>query len=204
MRLNLGCGAHTPAGWVNVDYALGARLARNPVARRMAKSLRIFSLDWNDRIFIHNLTRTFPWPEGCAEAVYCSHSLEHFTREEGLFIVSEAFRVLAHQGVIRILVPDLRFLVDRYLTGSLPAEHFVEALGVLYRTGGKGLKAKLVPFIQYPHKCMYDSKSLVTLLEQAGFTAAIRGPFESLIKDINEIESFGRTEAAVIVEGIKI
>ena len=29
MKLNLGCGSHAPHGWVNVDYALGARFAKD-------------------------------------------------------------------------------------------------------------------------------------------------------------------------------
>jgi hypothetical protein len=44
LRLHLGCGPCTPAGWVNVDYALGARLARiaplRPLLRAFAPHVR--------------------------------------------------------------------------------------------------------------------------------------------------------------------
>src|SRR5882762_7720591 len=83
IKLNLGCGAHVPSGWINVDYAPGARLARAPLFRRINKRLRLFALDWDDHIFIHDLTRPLPWKDSSVDVVYSSHTLEHFSREQG-------------------------------------------------------------------------------------------------------------------------
>jgi len=33
MKLNLGCGNQVVEGWVNVDYALGARFAKIPFSK---------------------------------------------------------------------------------------------------------------------------------------------------------------------------
>ena len=134
---------------------------------------------------------------------YSSHTLEHFTREEGQFIIFEAFRVLKPGGTIRIVVPDLRRFVDRYLNQEIPADHFVEDLGVLYQKNKNSLKTKLGPFIQFPHQCMYDAETLLSLLKRAGFKASIRKPFDSAIKEITDIELPVRAIGAVIVEGLK-
>ena len=35
IKLNLGCGDRTPEEWVNVDYALGARIFKNTAFSRL-------------------------------------------------------------------------------------------------------------------------------------------------------------------------
>ena len=203
MRLNLGCGSQLPEGWINVDYALGARIARIPLFRAVNKRLRLFRMDWNDSIFLHDLTRPFPWPDNSVAAVYSSHTLEHMSRAQGQTFLRQCNRVLEPGGVIRIVVPDLACVVRRYLDGGLPAEDFVEALGVLYLETGGRWKRRLAPFVQYPHKCMYDAAALTRGLASAGFDASARGAFDSAIEGIADIEMESRTRDAVIVEGIK-
>ena len=203
MRLNLGCGSQLPEGWINVDYALGARIARVPLFRSVNRKLRLFRMEWDDSIFLHDLTRPFPWADNSVRAVYSSHTLEHMTKEQGRRFLEQCYRVLEPGGVIRIVVPDLSCAVKRYLDGSLPAENFVEHLGVLFIESGSPWKNRLAPFIQYPHKCMYDTPALVRCLAAVGFEAAGRDPFDSAIEDIGAIEMESRTRDAVIVEGIK-
>ena len=203
MRLNLGCGAQLPGGWVNVDYALGARIARIPLFRAVNQRLRLFNMDWSDGIVLHNLTHRFPWADSSVDAVYSSHTLEHMSREQGRDFLRQCCRVLKPGGVIRIVVPDLSSVVQRYLDGNLHAEDFVEALGVLYIDSGGRWKNRLAPFIQYPHKCMYDTPALVRCMSAAGFDARGRAPFDSAIEGIADIEMESRTREAVIVEGVK-
>jgi predicted SAM-dependent methyltransferase len=133
MKLNLGCGPQVPAGWINVDYAFGARLAAKPLFRSVNKRLKLFAVDWNDSIFIHNLTERFPWRDGTVHTVYSSHTLEHLSRQEGLFFLRESQRVLKPGGIIRIVVPDLVAFVNSYVKGDIRADSFVESLGVLYK-----------------------------------------------------------------------
>ncbi len=203
MKINLGCGAQVVEGWVNVDYALGAKIAKVPAFRVVNSRLHLFNLNWDDRIFLHDLTTRFPWQDSTVEAAYSSHTLEHMSRDDGRRFVSECFRVLRPGAVLRIVIPDLRAVVDRYLTGELVAEHFVEELGVLYESSGSSIKTRLAPLMQYPHKCMYDVQALERLLGSVGFDARACAPFDSRIQNIKDIEIAGRTEQAVIVEGIK-
>lgn len=203
VKLNLGCGGQVLDGWINVDYALGARLMKVPFFRAINQRLRLFDLDWNDKIFLHNLTKPFPWQSGSVDVTYSSHTLEHMSREEGRQFLSECFRVLRPGGVIRIIVPDLRWYVDDYINGKIKAEDFLEKLDVLYLSSPNALKSKMAPFIQFPHKCMYDNERLVAVLKDIGFDASVRAPFDSEIDDIRQIEIGGRTDNAVVVEGRK-
>jgi len=203
MKLNLGCGSQVLDGWVNVDYALGARLMKVPLFRTFNRKVRLFNLDWNDKIFLHNLSKRFPWADSSADIVYSSHTLEHFSKQDGRRFVSECHRVLRKNGILRIIVPDLGAIVADYIEGRIFADDFVEKLGVLYGDRDNLLKKQLAAFFQFPHKCMYDGSSLLSILNETGFDASARAAFDSDIGDIRLLELDGRTEKAVIVEGRK-
>ncbi len=203
LKLNLGCGSSTPNGWVNVDYALGARLARIPMFRTVNKRIKLFNLDWNDSIHIHNLTKPLPWKDASIDVVYTSHTLEHFPQRGGLNLLKECHRILRQGGIIRIVVPDLAAIVKRYLDGKIRADEFIENLHVLYSGEDSSLKSKLAPFFRFPHKCMYDTPTLLSILQELKFEARERKPFDSDIEDIRSIEIQSRTADAVIIEGRK-
>lgn len=203
MKLNLGCGSQVPPGWINVDYALGAKLMKLPFFRVINRKIGLFNLDWSDEVHIHNLSTPFPWSDASADIVYCSHTLEHFSKQDGRNFLNECFRVLKPSGVIRIVVPDLRYIISQYNNGSLPADDLIQELGVLYEGSSNRFKKFFSHFIQYPHRCMYDESRLTAVLEEIGFGATPRKPFDSKIPDIDIIEREGRTINAVIVEGIK-
>jgi ubiquinone/menaquinone biosynthesis C-methylase UbiE len=203
MKLNLGCGSQVPDGWVNVDYALGARLMKIPLFRMLNKKIKLFNLDWNEKIYLHDLTKKFPWNDSSIDIVYSSHTLEHFSKNDGQSFLAECYRVLRKDGVIRIVVPDLRHIVIEYIEARIYADDFVEAVGVLYENSNNKLKNKLLPFLQFPHKCMYDNSRLLKILSEIGFQAASRSAFDSNIEDIRLVELESRTKNAVIVEGRK-
>jgi predicted SAM-dependent methyltransferase len=203
MKLNLGCSNRVIEGWINVDYSLGAKFMKISLFRAINKTVRLFNQDWDGRIYIHDLTKKFPWADSTVDTIYCSHILEHFTREDGQRFLKECHRVLRKNGIIRIIVPDLRYIVREYIEGRVNAENFLENLDVLYSNGKSRLKNKLYPFIQFPHKCMYDSQRLISILNEVGFHVASKVEFDSNITDINQIELKERTENAVIVEGYK-
>lgn len=203
MRLNLGCGMQVVDGWLNVDYSLGARLTKIPLLGVLVKKLGIFNVNWDSRIYIHNLTRRFPWADGTVTEIYSSHTLEHLSCEQGRAFLAECFRVLSSNGRIRILVPDLRAIVDSYRNGDMKADEFLSRLGVLYSSYQSGLKNSIAPFVQFPHKCMYDESALCRIMKEAGFEPNARAAFESDIGGIETIEIESRTHNAVIVEATK-
>jgi SAM-dependent methyltransferase len=204
LKLNLGCGDHTPAGWINVDYAVGARLAQLPLFGLLNSRLRLFNLDWDKGILAHNLTKPFPWSDDSVDAIYSSHTLEHMTREQGRTFLEECYRVLKPGGIIRIVVPDLEQIVKKYSDGELPADRFVDALGVSFSDPKDGpLKRRLAFLIRYPHKCMYDSKSLSNAMKEAGFDSRPRKKLDSDIEDIDKVELRDLMDGSIIIEGKK-
>ena len=202
-NINLGCGAQIIDGWINVDYSLGAVFAKLPLFSTLNRVFHVFGQEWDPRIALYDLRKPFPWADDSADVVYTSHTLEHFSREDGLRFLHECFRILKPEGVIRILVPDLAHNIAQYNAGQLRADAFVEGLGVLYGLGKTSWKKRLAPLVEYPHKCHYDTPTLVTILQEIGFTARGRQPYDSEINGIARIEDEGRTRHAVIVEGRK-
>ena len=203
IKLNLGCGKQVVNGWINVDYSLGARLLKFRIVRFLNKKFNFFKLNWDKRIFIHNLLKTFPWSNNSLDVIYSSHTLEHFSKTEGRFLLSESYRVLKYGGIIRIIVPDLKTPINEYVSGNLKADDFINRLGVLYHKSDNPIKNLIMPLMQFPHKCWYDNQSLIDLFNDLGFETKIMKPFESKIDCIQSIELKDRTINSVIIEGVK-
>ena len=91
-KLNFGCGKRFAPGWTNIDFHSDS-----------------------DQIQRVNLLKGFPFADEYFDVVYSSHVLEHFTPDQALFLLKEAWRVLKPQGILRISVPDLEGICREYL-----------------------------------------------------------------------------------------
>ena len=97
MRVNLGCGDHPLAGWVNVDADLECPAD------------------------VFTVLPTLPFSDASCEEVYAGHLLEHFTREDAAVLLRECFRCLVPGGRLGVLVPDTRAIMGAWL-GQVPAK----------------------------------------------------------------------------------
>lgn len=124
--LNFGCGNRFSPEWTNIDFD-----ARSP------------------GVIQCNLLKGFPFRDNSFDAVYSSHVLEHFTLNQGAYLLKEAFRVLRPGGLIRTVVPDLESAIREYVRvvqhqdGSLFAEKqhewiMLELLDQLVRAENQG------------------------------------------------------------------
>jgi predicted SAM-dependent methyltransferase len=99
LYINLGCGARVREGWINADFT---------------QTL--------PGVMVCDLTRALPFGDESAVVVYASHVLERFNRDDALCFLQECRRILKPGGVLRLVVPDLSWLVDSYRT-NLDAAH---------------------------------------------------------------------------------
>jgi predicted SAM-dependent methyltransferase len=226
LRLNLGCGLQTPEGWINVDGSWNARLTKHPSVRRLLSYLHFMPKDkseipWSSKIFIHDIRKPLPFPDGSATAIYASHVLEHLYLEEARRLIREAFRVLRAGGILRVVVPDLNAIIQEYLGGRpfgelsgefatlRPADRVNHRLLMHWATPPTGnLLYRIYNSWQdfHSHKWMYDSDSLISLFQAAGFAEAERkGCHQSGIDDIARVEEESRilNGAGVCVEAVK-
>lgn len=90
--LNVGCGIHFHADWVNIDVA-----PRSP------------------SVMGYDVRHPLPFAEGTFDMVYHSHVLEHLPRDAAPGFLADCRRVLKPGGTIRIAVPDLERIAREYL-----------------------------------------------------------------------------------------
>src|SRR6266481_2015573 len=119
-KLNLGCGPNAPSGWLNLDGSWNAWFSHHPHLRKMLEAVGLINSTnqgayWNVRPMVHDLRRPLPFKENTFSAIYASHVLEHLYLVESQRLLAECKRVLKPGGVIRLVVPDLRFMVTDYL-----------------------------------------------------------------------------------------
>ncbi len=103
-KLNFGCGNRFASGWVNIDFH-----SEHPEVQRV------------------NLLQRWPFADAEFDAVYSSHTLEHFTLATAGRLLQEAYRVMKPGAVIRIVVPDLESACREYLRLLSAVENSEEA-----------------------------------------------------------------------------
>lgn len=89
-RLNLGSGDFPAEGWVNVDIAENEHVHPDLVASALK----------------------LPLPDGCAEAVYAGHVMEHLAAADVVLALAEIRRVLMPDRSLMVVGPDLERAVS--------------------------------------------------------------------------------------------
>jgi len=192
--LNIGSGPAVAPGWISIDGSWQARFAGRPMAARIVSLLTGRQVGhWPAGIRCLDIRRGLPFADNSAGVVYSSHMIEHLFRDEAGAFLRDARRVLAPGGICRIVVPDMRSMVQWYVerNGVAPADgeatrsdRLMEMLGVSSPSAPPrsilGAYRRLTDFDR--HKWMYDEPGLIALFREAGF--ADPGPRGSLDSDI--------------------
>jgi ubiquinone/menaquinone biosynthesis C-methylase UbiE len=116
----------------------------------------------------------FKLPSGKYDAVYCSHTLEHFYRHEVPAVFKGFQHVLKPTGFAHVAVPDIEALFKSVRGKDIDDVWYVASGGpitfhdVLYgwdkqMAGGNGY---------YAHKCGFTEKTLSETLMKNGFPYA--------------------------------
>jgi SAM-dependent methyltransferase len=209
LQLNLGCGPDVQkTGWTDIDGSWNLRVQSSWWGRMLAGYIaRRSGFRWPLHVKWLDITEGLPFSSGTVDAVYASHVLEHLYRHDALRLLKECKRVLKPNGVIRLVLPDLRSMTADYLHDDRAdaAIRFNEALLMREQNAPPGLLNKLKRSWadHHSHKFMYDAPLLIRDLKQAGFREPVEcGYLESLIPSIGEVERSGRVlnGAGFIVE----
>lgn len=141
--VHLGAGGHRMDGWINVDV--------------LPDSVDLLA----------DFARALPFRSESVRLIHSEDLLEHLELEQGKVLLRECHRVLKPGGVMRLLTPDLRALIQRvyidrnarhlaWCNDTLAANGACEALNMHLRMNGE-------------HRFVYDEEHLTRVLRATGF-----------------------------------
>lgn len=175
VKLNMGCGRAKLSGWINIDIEPGADL-------------------------ILDIRKGLTFSSSSVDFIYCEHVLEHFTREDGKRVLEESKRCLKKGGTIRIAMPDLDFLMQRYADNWRDQDWLSWSGYKFIKTKGQMIN---IAFRSWGHMYLYNEEDLKILLNEVGFERIGRQRWnESNHHELRNLET--RKDSILIMEAEKI
>lgn len=213
LRVNIGCGMTPTIGFENFDNSFSLKLSKYPIISAILFNLKIISPTQMDYIKFcqaknikwADATSRIPLPDDSVCLVYSSHMLEHLDKAEASLFLKETRRVLAADGVVRLVLPDLAKAISRY-NQNQDADAFVEStLMCIPNPRGFLQRLRMAVIGNRHHLWMYDSRSLSKLLENNGFkNIKILENGETTLRDYGMINLNERADESVYIEAVKI
>lgn len=208
LKVNLGSGYIGLDDWVNIDNSMLARFSKWHLIHLLVR-LRIIPhkpwgyVKWPRKILVRDLRRPFPFRDSSVDFVYTSHTLEHFKRYECLSILKETHRVMKEGGTIRVVVPDVELIANKYLQRDkkfflegmehkpdrLLADMFLDIFFMDQNYSKRGLKGNILTRFTSLHRWMYDFDSMSAILSEAGFSKISRQRYrEGRVPDLEKLD----------------
>ena len=144
LNLNLGCGPfRAPRGWLNIDHP----------ASEFAEDI---DAD------IYTLIQDLPFKDDTVDKIYAGHVLEHIPLEEVPDTLLELMRVLAPDGTLMVVGPDM----DRI--EAIDHEAWLDEAMRVDNDGPPGIHHRWVP----------TAANTLALMENAGFFSVTETPLQ--------------------------
>lgn len=155
-KLQIGCGYNLFEGWLNTDLTY--------------KKGKIGFLD---------ASKTFPFENNSFDYIYSEHIFEHLNFKQELNMLTECFRILKPNGVIRLATPNMQFLFDLYLNPKeeinkeyidWSLKHFLPKIKTALENT-EGLEIYVINnfFRDWDHQIIHTEKSLCELFKTSGY-----------------------------------
>jgi len=185
-KVNFGAGNISPNGWICLDNSPSVILAKLPYFMEVKKimykagiiSKNILKTRWPRNLVYWDLRWGVPFKNNSVDIIFTSHFLEHLPKNDSYKFLKKCYKILKNRGVIRIVVPDINILLERYrgdyeTDPSFAAEEFNQRIF----EGGQ-------------HKYMYNFDLLYKILTEIGFKNTKKMDYrKSKIVDIDKLET---------------
>ncbi|MEH2352520.1 glycosyltransferase [Nostoc sp.] len=145
-KLNIGCGHIKFDNWINID---------------IDKDKKAVDL-------VCNAAQKLPFDDDSCALIYNEHFLEHLTVEETIFFLRECYRVLQPGGILRIAMPSLEYVVQKYNSEEWQNQEWLNWPEFKFiKTRAEMLN---ISFRWWGHQWLYDREELNRRLFETGYT----------------------------------
>jgi predicted SAM-dependent methyltransferase len=152
-KLHIGCGGNYLKGWFNTDLSPNSRRTRL------------------------NATKRFPFPDNTFDYIFTEHMIEHVPYALGRVMLAECFRVLKPGGVLRVVTPNLKFLLGLYQDNEQKINRdYIKWSGELFLGEKAPHNATSVInnfYRDWGHQYIYDVPVMKDALTKSGFTEIV-------------------------------
>ncbi len=115
------------------------------------------------KLMLSGLRKPLPFPDQSVDFIFTEAFMEHLTCNDGINLLTECYRVLKPEGVIRVSTPDLDYLIECY-----EQNRFSEFANVGWfpqspcKFINEGMRL-------WGHLFIYDFNELISSFQKAGF-----------------------------------
>ena len=188
-KLQIGCGSNLLEDWLNTD------------------------LNWSEKVAYLDAGKKFPLPDSSFDFIYSEHLFEHLDESQQLHMLSECYRILKTNGVLRIATPSLSFLFNIYSNPNSEVNKAYINWAMRHSAHLRNVK-KLIPnssyyqnyvinhfFKAWGHQMIHNKESLSEIAEISGFLEV--NFYEVGKSDFEELQNLEK-HATVIPEEMNI
>jgi predicted SAM-dependent methyltransferase len=170
-KINYACGNDYKPDWLNVDIRPVSR-----VPRRFRHAYLKMSL-----------TRRHPFADASFRFAYSEDFVEHLSQADSLTFLSEAYRTLAPDGVLRLSTPGLKGVLRRHFRAS---------------DFGGAAAGKEEAYVPHGHLHFYCEESLSAVAVHLGFRKISFKPYyESDYEELRQLETrSGQVDLNIVAE----
>jgi ubiquinone/menaquinone biosynthesis C-methylase UbiE len=104
MNIHIGCEFKIGRSWKNYDISITAQIEKIPLIRKIIK---INPISYPKEVIYGNITKRPFFKNNEADNIYCSHALEHMTREGMQAALRKIYFMIKPGGCVRIVIPEL-------------------------------------------------------------------------------------------------
>lgn len=207
-KLHIGCGMNAPVDFENFDASPTLRFERFPILGALyTKNEKRFPKNVN----YGNIVNGINVKNESFDACYCSHVLEHLSKEEFFVAINNIYKYLKKGGVFRLVMPDLHQYAKNYIENydrGDPNSSIVFIAQTLL--GVEELRRRsLLSIIKNGlansrHMWLWDDITTIAALKKVGYTNIVkRGLYESDTNYFTSIEVEDSFNSAFCIECIK-
>lgn len=168
--VNFGCGLSAPKTWRNFDASPSLRLQRLPLFGSLIGILRS-GVKFPANVEYGDIRKGLPLADSSCELIYCSHVLEHLSRNDCRRALKQTYSLLRPGGTFRLVLPDLETAVKEYKRGGpAAAERLLEATGLGTEERAQGLRSVVEAiFGNSQHLWAWNFAAIKKALNEVGF-----------------------------------